>query len=416
MALPWMESLRVWGQEAGTTAATGQAPTRFAVLFSGNGFHKDHWWARGTGQQMELGKVLEPLQAHREKLLYIRGLYNEEALKGNIHSSQTGNLLSGAPLEAGGGIRSGTSIDQLLAQTYGQTTKVPSLVLGCEKANPSVHKNYSMLYSSHISWSSPTTPTPLEVFPALAFDRLFRDDATKADKSVLDAVLEDAGDLRRSISRLDQQKLDEYLNSVREVEQRIARAGSRGELQGWKPALEKPDKARPADGIPQDIAEHMRLMCEILVLAFQTDTTRICTLKLNNDHSSLRFPNLGVDYMIHHLLSHQESDDWLKVNRFFIEQLAWIAAKLDAVQEGERTALDNSVIMYCSSMLTGSHDATKLPVILLGRGGGKLETGRTLDYLDKPNRKMCSLYLSLLDKFGLQQTSFGDSTERLSEV
>ena len=416
MALPWMESLRVWGQEAGTTAATGQAPTRFAVLFSGNGFHKDHWWARGTGQQMELGKVLEPLQAHREKLLYIRGLYNEEALKGNIHSSQTGNLLSGAPLEAGGGIRSGTSIDQLLAQTYGQTTKVPSLVLGCEKANPSVHKNYSMLYSSHISWSSPTTPTPLEVFPALAFDRLFRDDATKADKSVLDAVLEDAGDLRRSISRLDQQKLDEYLNSVREVEQRIARAGSRGELQGWKPALEKPDKARPADGIPQDISEHMRLMCEILVLAFQTDTTRICTLKLNNDHSSLRFPNLGVDYMIHHLLSHQESDDWLKVNRFFIEQLAWIAAKLDAVQEGERTALDNSVIMYCSSMLTGSHDATKLPVILLGRGGGKLETGRTLDYLDKPNRKMCSLYLSLLDKFGLQQTSFGDSTERLSEV
>ncbi|MFN9040658.1 MAG: DUF1552 domain-containing protein, partial [Planctomyces sp.] len=416
MALPWMESLRVWGQEAGTTAATGQAPTRFAVLFSGNGFHKDHWWARGAGREMELGKVLEPLQAHREKMLYIRGLYNEEALKGNIHSSQTGNLLSGAPLEAGGGIRSGTSIDQLLAQTYGQTTKVPSLVLGCEKANPSVHKNYSMLYSSHISWSSPTTPTPLEVFPALAFDRLFRDDATRADKSVLDAVLEDAGDLRRSISRSDQQKLDEYLNSVREVEQRIARAGSRGELQGWKPALEKPDKARPADGIPQDIAEHMRLMCEILVLAFQTDTTRICTLKLNNDHSSLRFPNLGVDYMIHHLLSHQESDDWLKVNRFFMEQLAWIADKLDAVQEGERTALDNSVIMYCSSMLTGSHDATKLPVILLGRGGGKLETGRTLDYLDKPNRKMCSLYLSLLDKFGLQQTSFGDSTERLSEV
>ncbi|HAV33491.1 MAG TPA: hypothetical protein DC058_21595 [Planctomycetaceae bacterium] len=416
MALPWMESLRVWGQEAGTTAATGQAPTRFAVLFSGNGFHKDHWWARGAGREMELGKVLESLQAHREKLLYIRGLYNEEALKGNIHSSQTGNLLSGAPLEAGGGIRSGTSIDQLLAQTYGQTTKVPSLVLGCEKANPSVHKNYSMLYSSHISWSSPTTPTPLEVFPALAFDRLFRDDATRADKSVLDAVLEDAGDLRRSISRSDQQKLDEYLNSVREVEQRIARAGSRGELQGWKPALEKPDKARPADGIPQDIAEHMRLMCEILVLAFQTDTTRICTLKLNNDHSSLRFPNLGVDYMIHHLLSHQESDDWLKVNRFFMEQLAWIADKLDAVQEGERTALDNSVIMYCSSMLTGSHDATKLPVILLGRGGGKLETGRTLDYLDKPNRKMCSLYLSLLDKFGLQQTSFGDSTERLSEV
>lgn len=416
MALPWMESLRVWGREAGTTAATGEAPVRFGVLFSGNGFHKDHWWAKGAGKDMELGKVLEPLSAHREKLLLIRGLYNEEALKGNIHSSQTGNLLSGAPLEAGGGIRSGTSIDQLLAQTYGQTTKVPSLVLGCEKANPSVHKNYSMLYSSHISWSSPTTPTPLEVYPALAFDRLFRDDATLADKSVLDAVLEDANDLRRSISTRDQQKLDEYLSSVREVEQRIERAGQRGELQGWKPALDKPNIPRPADGIPQDVAEHMRLMCDILVLAFQTDSTRLCTLKLNNDHSSLRFPNLNVDYMIHHLLSHQESDDWLKVNRFFIEQFAYIAGKLDAIQEGERTLLDNSMLMYCSSMHTGSHDATKLPVVILGKGGGKLETGRVLDYLGKPNRKMCSLYLSLMDKFGLELDKFGDSTERLAEV
>lgn len=158
-------------------------------------------------------------------MLFVKGLYNEEALKGNIHSSQTGNILSGAPLEAGGGIRSGTSIDQLLAQSYGQTTKVPSLVLGCEKANPSVHKNYSMLYSSHISWSSPTTPTPLEVYPALAFDRLFRDEASKGDRSVLDAILEDANDLRRNISLSDQQKLDEYLASVREVEQRISNAG-----------------------------------------------------------------------------------------------------------------------------------------------------------------------------------------------
>jgi len=416
MALPWMESLRVWGQEAGTTAASGEAPIRFGVLFSGNGFHKDHWWAKGSGAEMELGKVLEPLNPFREKMLFVRGLYNEEALKGNIHSSQTGNLLSGAPLEAGGGIRSGTSIDQLLAQSYGQTTKVPSLVLGCEKANPSVHKNYSMLYSSHISWSSPTTPTPLEVYPALAFDRLFRDESSKGDKSVLDAVLEDAGDLRRSISLRDQQKLDEYLSSVREVEQRIARAGQRGELQGWKPTLDKPNIPRPSDGIPQDIAEHMRLMCDILVLGFQTDSTRLCTLKLNNDHSSLRFPNLNVDYMIHHLLSHQESDDWLKVNRFFIEQYAYIAAKLDAIQEGERTALDNTMLMYCSSMHTGSHDATKLPVVILGKGGGKLETGRVLDYLDKPNRRMCSLYLSLMDKFGLQLDRFGDSTERLAEV
>jgi len=175
--------------------------------------------------------------------------------------------------------------------------------------------------------------------------------------------------------------------------------------------------------MPQDIDQHMRLMCDILVLAFQTDTTRVCTLKLNNDHSSLRFPNLkrwggngGIDYMIHHLLSHTNNADWLAVNRFFVEQLAYIAARLDKIQEGERTALDNSMIMYCSSMMTGGHDNKQLPVVLLGSGGGQIRTGRVLDYLDKPNRKMCSLYLSLMDKAGVRLDSFGDSTERLAEI
>ncbi|WDI42068.1 DUF1552 domain-containing protein [Bremerella sp. P1] len=414
MALPWMESVPVWADD--TNANAGDAPLRFGVMFSGNGFHKDHFWAKGSGQEMETGQVLAPLADLREKMIFIRGLYNEEALKGNIHSSQTGNLLSGAALSSGGEIRSGTSIDQIIAQQYGNNTKVPSLVLGCEKSNPSVHKNYSMLYSSHISWSSPTTPTPLELYPALAFDRLFQEGARREDKSVLDAILADAKDLRRNISESDRRKLDEYLESVRDVEQRIERAGKRGEMQGWKPPLAGPNMARPADGIPQDIAEHMRLMCDIMVLGFQTDATRVCTLKLNNDHSSLRFSNLGIDYMIHHLLSHQESDDWLKVNQFFLKQVAYVAKKLDASQEGERTTLDNSLIMFCSSMLTGSHDATKLPVILLGKAGGKLETGRTLDYLNQPNRKMCSLYLSLMDKFDVKLDAFGDSAERLVEV
>src|SRR3712207_1897140 len=179
MALPWLESLPVWGDEGKPRAPESEAPVRLAVLFSGNGFHSREWWAKGAGKDMELGQVLAPLRPFREKMLFIRGLYNEEALKGNIHSSQTGNLLSGAPLSPGGEIRSGTSVDQLAAQHYGRSTKVPSLVLGCEKSNPSVHKNYSMLYSSHISWSSPTTPTPLELYPALAFDRLFKDGAER---------------------------------------------------------------------------------------------------------------------------------------------------------------------------------------------------------------------------------------------
>src|SRR6476659_8181274 len=350
MALPWFESLPVWGDEPPANKRASEAPVRLAVLFSGNGFHTKEWWAKGEGKEMELGKVLTPLNEFRENLLFVRGLYNEEAQKGNIHSSQTGNLLSGAPLASGGEIRSGTSIDQLLAQQYGHSTKVPSLVLGCEKSNPSVHKNYSMLYSSHISWTAPTTPTPLEVYPALAFDRLFKDEVQRGDKSVLDSVLSDAQDLRRHISANDQHKLDEYLDSVREVEQRIENAGRKGELQGWRPTLSAPNIPRPADGIPQDIAEHMRLMCDLLVLAFQTDTTRLCTLKLNNDHSSLRFPNLGVDYMIHHLLSHNDNADWLKVNQFFTQQVAYIAGKLDAIKEGERSALDNTMILFLSSM------------------------------------------------------------------
>src|SRR3954449_6482589 len=194
MALPWRGASGVGGAPA-PRGEPSEPPVRFACFFSGNGFHSKEWWARGSGRDMELGKVLEPLAPHREKLLFIRGLYNEQALKGNIHSSQTGNLLSGAPLAAGGAIHSGTSIDQVLAQRIGGETKVPSLVLACEPSMAAVHKSYSMLYSSHISWSSPTAPTPLEVYPALAFDRLFKDDDQRSDQSVLDAVLDEAGAL-----------------------------------------------------------------------------------------------------------------------------------------------------------------------------------------------------------------------------
>lgn len=416
MALPWMESLNALRVPAARCAIDGAAPVRMAILFAGCGFHSREWWAKGSGATMELGKVLQPLEEFRDKMVFVRGLYNAEALKGNIHSSQTGNLLSGAPLAAGGSIRSGTSVDQVVARQIGKATKLPSLVLGCEMSNPAVHKNYSMLYSSHISWSSPTTPTPLEVYPALAFDQLFKDTAKRGEKSVLDAVREDARDFRREISRLDQQKLDEYLNSVREVEQRIERAGKRGEVQGWRPTLSDPDIPRPADGIPQDIVEHMRLMCDILVLAFQTDTTRICTLKLNNDHGTLRFPHLGVDYMIHHLLSHSDSDDWLKVNQFFLEQVAYIARRLDAIQEGERTALENSMVLLCSSMLHGNHDATQLPVVMLGSAGGQIKGGQNLDYLDKPDRQMCRLYLSMMNKMGVSLDRFGDADSPLPEI
>jgi len=425
IALPWLESLAVWGDDARPRQAGSEAPVRLAVLFAGNGFHSKHWWANGEGRGLELGQVLAPLSDFREQMVFIRGLFHAEARKGNIHSSQTGNLLSGATIASGGEIRCGTSFDQILAQTYGRSTKVPSLVLGCERSNPSVHKNYSMLYSSHISWSSPTTPTPLELYPALAFDRLFKDQVTPGDKSVLDAILADAQRLRDQISTSDKRKLDEYLDSIRDVEKRIENAGQRGELQGWRPPLEKPDMQRPADGIPQDIGEHMRLMCDLLILGFQTDSTRIATLKLNNDHSALRFPNLpstqqighGIDYMIHHLLSHSDGDDWLKVNQYFVEQVAYIARRLAAIQEGPRTLLDNTLLLFTSSMMAGArHDNDQLPVLLLGGAGGRVQGGRVLDYTGKSDRQMCRLFLSMMDKMGVHPQTFGDATLPLDEV
>jgi hypothetical protein len=242
---------------------------------------------------------------------------------------------------------------------------------------------------------------------------------------VLDAVLADAQDLRRDISASDQRKLDEYLDSVRDVEKRIENAGKRGELQGWRPTLDKPNIKRPADGIPQDIAEHMKLMCDILVLGFQTDTTRITTLKLNNDHSALRFPNLpsvqqaghGIDYMIHHLLSHSDGEDFLKVNQLFMEQLAYIARKLNAIQEGPRTLLDNTMLMHCSSMMAGAkHDNDQLPIIVLGGAGGRLKGGRALDYKDKPDRQLCRLFMSMMDKMEVRPKTFGDAKLMLEEV
>jgi hypothetical protein len=422
MALPWLESVPVWGDDRPKHAAS-EPPVRFAVLFSGNGFHSKEWWAKGEGKDLQFGKVLESLAPVREKTLFLRGLYNAEALIGGIHSCQTGNLLTGAHLAPAGEVKSGVSCDQVVAEKMKDQTKVPSLVLGCEPSIAAIHKNYSMIYSSHISWSSATTPTPLELYPALAFDRLFRDEVGRADRSVLDAVREDANSYKNSVSKADQRRLDEYLNSVREVETRIEQAGKANRLQGWRPTLDKPDMKRPADGIPQDIDQHMRLMCDILVLAFRTDTTRVATLKLNNDHSSQRFPNLpattakgGIDYMIHHLLSHTDGADWLKVNQFFLQQLAYVATKLDAVQEGDRTLLDNSMILYASSMMTGNHNNDQLPVVLVGRGGGQIKTGRVLDYLGKPNRKMCSLYLSLMEKAGVKLAEFGDSKEKLGEI
>jgi hypothetical protein len=420
MALPWLESVPVWGAQA---AADGSQafPKRFAALFMGNGINPKHWSAKGAGNDMELSKSLQPLLPFRAKLNVISGLFNKHATGVGIHPGQTGNILSGAALKRGAVLKGGVSMDQVLAAHLGEETAVPSLVLGCEQPITGYHEsNFSMAYSSHISWHDALSPVPMEVYPSLAFDSLFDNQGTRRTRSILDRVKEQAADLNRQVSRADQAKLDEYLTSVREVEKRAERtraikdrADSRARGSG-RPAATMP---RPENGLPEDIRTHMRLMCDIVALAFQTDKTRVATLLLCRDLSGLFYPFLDVR-TAHHPSSHDDqSDAYERVSRYYVSQLAYLAGRLDAMKEGERTVLDNSCLMFVSNMWSGSrHDSTKVPLLLAGGLGGSLETGRVLDYTGKGDdqRKLCSLYLSLMDRMGVKLKRFGDADERLA--
>ena len=351
----------------------------------------------------------------------ISGLFNKHATGVGIHPGQTGNILSGAALQKGAVLKGGVSMDQVLAAHLGEETAVASLVLGCEQPITGYHEtNFSMAYSSHISWHDALSPVPMEVYPSLAFDSLFDNQGSRRTQSILDRVKEQAAELNRQVSRADQAKLDEYLTSVREVEKRAAaHAGDEGpgRSKSTRPRAPAATMPRPDNGLPEDIREHMRLMCDIVALAFQTDKTRVATLLLCRDLSGLFYPFLDVR-TAHHPSSHDDqSDAYERVSRYYVSQLAYLAGRLDAMKEGEQTVLDNSCLMFVSNMWSGSrHDSTKVPLLLAGGLGGSLETGRVLDYTGKgdDHRKLCSLYLSLMDRMGVKQKRFGDADERLA--
>ena len=419
MALPWMESLPAGDEQ--TSTENPVFPKRFAALFMGNGINADHWWAKGAGEEMELSRTLEQLDPFKKKLNVITGLFNRNANGVGIHPGQTGNILSGAALQKGAVLKGGVSMDQVLASRIGEDSPQPSLVLGCEQPITGYHEtNFSMAYSSHISWHDANSPVPMEVYPSLAFDSLFDNHGSRRMQSILDRVREHASHIRRQISAADQAKLDEYLTSVREIEKRIERtregkskADENAARRGQPVELMK----RPDNGLPEDLREHMRLMGDIIATAFQTDKTRVATLLLCRDLSGLFYPFLDVR-KAHHPASHDDlSDDYERVSRYYVSQLAYLALRLDSMPEGQGTVLDNSCLMFISNMWSGSrHDSSKVPLLLLGGLGGTLETGRVLDYLDKgdDNRKLCSLYLSLMDRMGVELPQFGDAEVRLA--
>ena len=388
----------------------------------GNGINGNHWWAKGAGAQMELGKSLDPLEPFKTKLNVITGLFNKPATGVGIHPGQTGNILSGVPLQKGAVLKGGISMDQVLANHLGQDTMQPSMVLGCEQPITGYHEtNFSMAYSSHISWQSASSPVPMEVYPSLAFDSLFENRGNKRTQSILDRVKEQAAGLSRQVSVHDRSKLDEYLTSVREVEKRVerVRAVADSTAAAARSHRHAVTMKRPDNGLPEDIREHMRLMCDIVALAFQTDKTRVASLLLCRDLSGLFYPFLDVRDA-HHPASHRDlSDDYERISRFYCGQLAYLAGRLDAMPEGDGTVLDNSCLLFLSNMWSGfKHDNSKLPVLTVGGLGGTLETGRVLDYLGQgdENRKLCSLYLSLMDRMGVKLDRFGDADRRLARI
>jgi hypothetical protein len=394
----------------GAEDAGDAPPKRFAFLFFGDGIHPAEWWTKGHGAEMELGPVFASLQGLKQKINFVHGLRHPDSVVGG-HARGAAGILTGVQPKGGREIRAATSMDQILAHSIGDSTALPSLVLACERPVSGFHESgYSMMYSSHVSWSSPVAPVPSELYPSLAFDSLFESQGNRTHQSVLDYVLEQLQDVTRKVSTTDRAKIDEYATSVREVEQRLAKMNStQRENAEWNASIRS---RRPANRLPNRLDEHARLMSDVIALAFQTDRTRIATMLLTNNLSGQVYPFLGLRDD-HHSFSHSwQGKEFASITRFWVEQYAYLLEKLDSMQEGAGTVLDNCCVILANEQWT-AHNAPKVPLLIGGSIGGQLKTGRSLDFENSPDRKLSGLYLSLMNQFGTPLSTFGDATEPL---
>lgn len=427
LALPWLESIPVFGNETskglGSTVSK-KPPVRFGCLFFSNGVEPDHWWAKQNGPEMEIGQGLSPMAPHRKDFSFIRGLHNQKAVEhDSSHQGRTTNLLSGAWVSKDQSeIRVGQTMDQIMAKAIGRQSAIPSLVMGIEPTELRMEDGLSMIYGSNISWSADTKPAMKEIYPSRIFDLLVGGGNRELDRSILDEVLEDAKSLSHQVSYSDRHKMSDYLDSIRDIETRIEHSTQAQPSSGWQPSLTQPDFERPGDAIPDDIPSHMKLMMDLIVLAFQMNKTRIATCMLNNDLSQMNFGFLEhVKGSLHLDLTHNGRDPeleamYLKTNQFHTEQFAYLVERMKNIDEGGSSLLDNSIIMFCSNFFDGDkHQADHMPILLAGRGGGSLQPGQLLDYMDEDqsNRRACSLYLSIMDRMGVERPGFGDSNRRL---
>ncbi len=411
-------------------SSANNSPIRMACMFVPNGIHMEEWKPSSEGAHYDLTRILKPLSPVKRDITILSGLTQDKGRANGDgagdHARCAGVFLTGVqPLKSQGSeIRAGVSVDQFAAQKVGHKTRFASLELGTERGRQSgkCDSGYSCAYSNNISWRNATTPMAKETNPRAVFERLFGNDAQgekneslakrqRYRKSILDFVLDDARSLTRSVSGNDKVKLDEYLTAVREIEQRIEKSEKEHAL---KPNIlaniEKPD------GVPTDYGEHIRLMGDMMILAFQTDVTRISTFMLANAGSNRSYRNIGVSEG-HHSLSHHQNDKVKlekisKINTFHVEQLSYIIQRMKSIREGEGSMLDNTMILYGSGISDGNkHNNENLPIVLAGRGGGLVQPGRHIQY--REDTPLNNLFVSMLNQMGANTNSFNDSTGSL---
>lgn len=414
-------------------SANGKSPVRLSFVYVPNGIVMDDWTPKATGKDFEFTRILKPLEAYRKDLFVLSGLDdkngNELGDGPGDHARAGASYLSGVHCKktAGADIRAGVSADQIAAAAIGAKTRLPSIELGCEDSRTvgNCDSGYSCAYTNSISWRTPTTPMPPEINPRQAFERLFGtadlslDPATRARrtayrKSILDLVREDTQKLVKTLGQADRRKVDEYLFAIRELETRIE--SSEKESRQVTPTIEKPS------GLPVTFGEYAKLMYDLQVVAFQADLTRVATLVVAREGSMRVYPEIDIPDPHHPLTHHRNNPDWIekvvRINLYHTELFAYFLNKLKSTQDGDGTLLDHSMIVYGSGLSDGNrHKHENLPILLAGRGDGSLKPGGHIVY--KPGTPMTSLYLSLLDRMGVQPEKIGDSqgkVEHLSDL
>ncbi|HBE96371.1 MAG TPA: hypothetical protein DDW68_04285 [Verrucomicrobiales bacterium] len=442
MALPFLEAMRPLH---GQSTSSGD-PVRMACLFMPNGVRPDKWTPTGSGKTYKLSPILSPLEELKEEIMVISGLTNKASHGGDGHYFKTASWLTCTTIEktVGSNVSSnGISIDQVAAQEIGNSTRLPSMELGTEPITSGIDRNVNLtrLYGSHISWKKPDVPLPCEINPRIAFDRLFRNRnksgssaAGNPDKSILDIVLDDANSLKRSLGDEDTHKLDQYLESVREVERRIENEASQlGAGQNLTPEALKQLAAlserinKAGGGSKNDFGslqrlnptEHVRLMMDIMVLAFWTDSTRVSTFMFGNAVSGKNFSFLDGVSGSHHSISHHKNDkkqldQYQIINTWHTEQYAYMLQRMKEIPEGSATLLDNSMVLFGSGIRDGNAHATKdIPIVLGGGAKGQLKTGR---HLETSGADLSSLYVGMLKRLGVSKQKVGEASRELRGI